>query len=64
MRDSDFLSKKEQVLIMKLLAAKHAAEYEPDFLENDSKMRKTVEILELYKQIGETVTEIAKKLIE
>ncbi|WP_157826848.1 hypothetical protein [Macromonas nakdongensis] len=64
MRDSEFLTPREQVLILKLLAAKQAAEHDPYFQEYDSKMGKTLEILELYKQIGQTVTEIAKKLNE
>lgn len=62
MREHEFLTPREQALLMKLLVANYSRKQAPDFLENDEIFEKTKEVIGLYKVIGYAVTDIAKIL--
>lgn len=62
MREHEFITPREQAILLKLLAAKFSQDQAPDFLENDENFSKIAEVIELYKVIGLAVTDIAKIL--
>lgn len=62
MREHEFLTRREQAILMQLLVANFANHFGPNFLQNDEKMAKTQAIMQLYRQIGVAVTDIAKIL--
>ena len=62
MREHEFLTRREQAILMQLLVANYANQVGPDFLQNDEKLAKTKAVMDLYRQIGVAVTDIAKIL--
>ena len=62
MREHEFLTRREQAILMQLLVANYARYPGLDFLQNDEKLAKTKAVMDLYRQIGVAVTDIAQIL--
>ena len=62
MREHEFLTRREQAILMQLLVANYANQVGADFLQNDEKLAKTKAVMDLYRQIGMAVTDIVKIL--
>ena len=62
MREHEFLTRREQAILMQLLVANYANQVGADFLQNDEKLAKTKAVMDLYRQIGVAVTDIVKIL--
>ena len=62
MREHEFITQRDQAILLKLLADSYRENHDTQFVENDENFNKIREVIDLYKVIGVAVTDIAKIL--